>query len=154
MVIFIICIKCGLSKNNHSKGMCKKCYHRNDYLKHIDERLIYASKYSKDHPEQTKIYSKNAYRRDKLIVLKMCGGIKCINCGQIDVRILELNYIGGGHAKLIREKKISYGASLLRDIINGKTDKKLFNIMCKVCNNAEVCSRLYGLKYKIIPQKY
>jgi len=104
-------------------------------------------------PKRKKIQKKFNEKR-KILALNLCGGLECINCGQTDIRTLELNFIGGGHTKLAKSNKIFETRSIYYNLIKGKIDPKLFDVRCKVCNMVEYVERVFGLKYKIIVQKY
>lgn len=140
------CSSCGITKtpkwyfhsNQYKSTLCKKCY---DRIRNSNKSTWFLNRRKK--------YRMNG----KLRVLRKCGSTVCINCGQTDIRVLELNMIGGGHTKLVRDKKMAHGGKLHEDIVAGRVDHKLFNVLCKPCNMAEYVERVFGIKYKITSSK-
>lgn len=61
----------------------------------------------------------------KLVIEKL--GSKCVNCGERDYRVLQLNHINGGGRK---DKALR---TICREILDGKRDGD-FDLRCANCN--------------------
>jgi len=86
----------------------------------------YMKTYRKSKPHHVK-YLKDL--REKAV--NILGGPICENCGCDVSSLLEINHIqGNGNT----ERRHTNRASFLRAIVNGKSDKRLYNILCKICN--------------------
>ena len=83
----------------------------------------------KSHPEQwNKIFREYRYRIKHTAFLALGG--KCVECGNTDMRVFQINHVNGGGSKEYRSRGVE---PVYRDIIlkNRRTD---VNLMCANCN--------------------
>lgn len=121
---------------------------RQYYYANRDAIHRYKKKYYDTHREQFRQYSHNAYQERKVKVLKMLGEPKCVNCGCMDPRLLEVNHVNGGG----RAERKGKNNNIYERITCGKRDTKDLNTMCRVCNQLDHIVRKYpdlAGKYKI-----
>jgi hypothetical protein len=85
-------------------------------------------------------------------VMDVLGGPKCINCGCKVLSILEINHINGGgnrgSNRSENERKKNF-----RKIISGRIDRKLYNVLCRVCNAMHYVAEILGIKGHIVVWK-
>ena len=76
------------------------------------------------------IYQRRYYTKLKLRAMIVCGGPKCLHCGETDIRTLEFDHIyggGGKHHESLKNTKEMYMYAL-------KHPEK-FQILCANCNH-------------------
>jgi len=86
---------------------------------------------------------KKAYAKLRLEVLTLLssGKPECERCGCPEISILEVNHRRGGG-----NKHRECGARLWRAVRHlGVAAKEKFNVLCKICNQADYVSRQFGL---------
>lgn len=143
------CNKCGIelnqdnwrpsNKRQHRK-ICKKCV-RQIQSKHrqTDKYRQTEREYSKKHRETIHQNMKRFRDRLTLKVLSIIGKgeIKCVRCGNTDVRILTINHKNGGGRKERRTYDKGKGGrpGLFRDILKGNRTTNDLEILCRPCND-------------------
>jgi len=68
----------------------------------------------------------------RLAAINFLGG-KCIRCGYLDVRALQIDHIDGGGGKLRKGKGIRSRTSYYKDIVDG-IDIEKYQLLCANCN--------------------
>lgn len=103
------CLSCGLNRHRAPKS-CKNQAHITAYnssLKAVLRRQL-------------------QLRIEAIMIL---GG-KCINCGNSDVRVLQINHKNGGGNKDFKENSVG----VYRRIINHPETRKDYDVRCANCN--------------------
>lgn len=110
------CISCNEEQPHHAKGLCRRCYSREQgrrlYKENPDRYKITSSKWYHAHKDNVKAYRKKnidnirIYRRAyenkiRLDVLDLLGR-KCVRCGFDDWQGLQIDHINGGGSKEMR----------------------------------------------------
>lgn len=143
---------------------------KRDYYKDVEKSRRYSKNYmkkwGKEHPDRIKQINKNNHLKHREKHLELMnkrrlrvrlkaleivgkGRIECSNCGQKDIRILQINHINGGGR--IDTRKFNGNGSFYYAIINGKRKTNDLNILCAVCNQAHFIEHKYGVKYDVKP---
>jgi hypothetical protein len=105
----------------------------------------YNREWRKRNPQKQKDIDFRARQNLRMKVFNYLGGAKCVRCGCMDTRILEINHKNlGGH----KEQEVMGHANFLRSILRDKR-KDEFEVVCQVCNSAHYCEQKFGAKYKI-----
>ncbi|MBF6555535.1 MAG: hypothetical protein IVW52_05085 [Acidimicrobiales bacterium] len=71
-------------------------------------------------------------------VLERLGGAHCVRCGATDLRILEVNHIGGGGRLEPRS-----GLELYAEIRRGVRSSQGLNVLCRPCNSIDYIERRF-----------
>lgn len=111
------------------------------------------ARYRKNHPKYREKENLEGRKRTlefkKQAMIKIANGIICSGgCGCNDLRILEINHIGGRSYDERSSLNPNRGDAFYKAIISGEYTKPL-SILCRVCNAAEYVKRKYGFDYKI-----
>jgi hypothetical protein len=70
--------------------------------------------------------------------MEVLGGTECTICGNTDIRMLEINHIGG-----IGKGHRFFGSQLYVRIVDGRLPREKFNVLCRLCNVLEYIERKY-----------
>jgi hypothetical protein len=145
----------------------RKAYHAKYYQDHKEEKTKYAAKYARSHKREITGYTMKyrqahkeeiakyhaEYRQDikRQTMIKVSGKVECVaqGCGCDDLRFLELDYKDGGHNALVRAGKLNAGRQLYRDIISGRVDPNLFEVLCRAHNAVYHLEKKLGVKWEI-----
>ena len=98
-----------------------------------EESKIYMRKWRSKNKDKVREYNKTNILRNRLKVMDMLGGRKCVKCGCIDIRCLQIDHINGDR----KREKYTVGGSRMyyiqirRNIENGS---KNYQILCANCN--------------------
>ena len=123
----------------------KKEYDKRYYSKHKGAFKMYADVH------RIRIRGNKQIRvlRDKRTIWKMLGGAKCVRCGCIDERILEINH-KEGHGNAER-RSLGGTGYFFAAIIRGKRKIDDLEVLCKVCNIVHYLEYKYGIfNYEVI----
>ena len=99
---------------------------RKDYI--VMSSREQARKYYQDHKEQKRNYGKRYYIKLRGDVIHLLGS-KCQDCGNNDIRVLQVDHVSGGGSKEHRELG---WVRIMRKIRNGQTDG--YQLLCANCN--------------------
>lgn len=115
-------------KNNPEMYRARKKRYRE---KHKDQMTKWTKEWRRKHPKKCKNYSKKWRKKLKLEVLIHYGGNppKCSRCETGDIRVLEIDHIGGGGNKH-RQNVTGNFYVWLRD----NNFPKGFRVLCRNCN--------------------
>jgi len=150
--------------NGYVCRTCSKKYDHHRYETHKGYFQIYARdnttkirNYYKNNKYKWKERNDNIKIRAMKIVMdanNMVGKIQCciMGCGCDDLSLLQLNYKNGGHTALIRAGKLTGGVYLRLDIIAGRVDASLFEVMCRAHNSVDHLEKKAG--HKLFDIKY
>jgi hypothetical protein len=75
--------------------------------------------------------------RLKLAVLTRLGGPRCVRCGCTDIRLLDVNHIGGVNANEDRR----HGTRFYEAILSGVVSSAGLNVLCRPCNILDYVER-------------
>jgi len=117
----------------------RRDYNRKYYQEHKEHILSTNKKYRQEHKEQDKrwraTYTKKHYDeirqihwKRKLKVVEMLGG-KCRRCGEMDIRVLQVNHINGGGRRDPLGK-----TDLYLEIVQGRRPIDDLELLCANCN--------------------
>lgn len=99
-------------------------------------------------PVAAKLYgAKLRYGMFRRMALEKLSGKPpvCARCGCDDYRILEVNHRNG----VSRERRHrENGVILWRMVLKTENSEKYFNVLCKVCNQADYVERAFGIEQK------
>jgi len=84
-------------------------------------------RYRRSHRESVRRKARRYYQKSKLKVIEMLGG-KCCNCGNEDIRVLQVNHINGGGSE---DNKLG---NFYRRIVNGTRKTEDLELLCANCN--------------------
>lgn len=120
---------------------CRKEYYR----KNREAVLARRREYHWNNKNAISARNKRYNDRLKREAMEVLGGIKCVGCGNGDIRTLEVNHIDG-----IGKGHRFFGAQLYVRILDGRLPREKFNVLCRLCNVLEYIERRYpDLKGKI-----
>ncbi len=112
-----ICNKCKKNKqaypNVNNNNWCREC--NNKYHREYDRKTGITKKY------------KWLLRKKALLMI----GNSCINCGETDIRILQINHKDGGGGKEYGKGKHSL---MYRKLISGERKTNDLDVRCANCN--------------------
>jgi len=128
------------TKKTKSFGMFKNCYvcrkrfpineFKQYYNQNVNRKYVYAI---------CKICLKQKSKKDRSkqkikAFLIIQDEIKCVRCGCLDIRFLEINHkIGGGNKEA--KKKGGAGQIIIQDIISGRRKTDDLELLCRPCNH-------------------
>lgn len=72
----------------------------------------------------------------KIKVLEMLGGVRCVQCKNTYLGILEINHINGGGRKESKNRRNIYS-----DIYYGRRNTDDLNVKCRLCNALDYLQR-------------
>ena len=151
-----ICYKCGTplfddnwypSQRRAQHRICKTCHQKQN------ETTI--KRFRALHPDSNRMRLREFRKRGKGIeymkkirtkALERIGPLRCVYCGQTDLRVLEINHKNGGGTKEFHSKS-TY--TFYKGIISGTRKADDLEITCSVCNKMHYLKLKYGLEYKI-----
>lgn len=70
-------------------------------------------------------------RERRLAIISLLGG-KCEECGETDLRVLQLDHRNGGGSKERRE--IGDPSIVFKMVLEGLLDIRRYNLLCANCN--------------------
>lgn len=93
-------------------------------------------------------WERNYLRRLREKALEVLGGAVCRGCGCDVLAILEINHKSGGGG---RERAGMAQAQFYRALINGKIDRKKYDVLCRICNALHYVRDILKIKgHKVI----
>jgi len=114
------------------------------------KKLEWQRQNRKLHPEKWRKYDtdckRRANHRRRMKIIELLGG-KCVRCGFIDWRALQIDHVNGNGQKDIRaQNSILYYKRVLRRILEGSKDYQLLCANCNWIKRYEKREYVYGKK--------
>ncbi len=134
-----ICPRCKKDEKRSGGAWCKKCY----------------ATWAKEHERKFQYGRKRAWLMRKKALLTI--GNECENCGEKDIRVLQINHLKGGGSEERKGKNRKRSShKFYRDIVIGKRKLDDLNILCSNCNIIYEYERgrLKAWSFKDLPLKY
>lgn len=96
--------------------------------RYIESERLYALK----NKDKIKSQRKEYMRRERNAVIEALGG-KCVRCGFIDIRALQIDHINGGGSRERKEIKFkgAFNKHVLRSFLKGENK---YQLLCANCN--------------------
>lgn len=85
-----------------------------------------------------KVINREYYRNIKIAVIELLGG-RCVECGNTDVRVLQLDHVNDDG--YLDRPKFGAGVVLARAILSGKRSVEGLQILCGNCHHLKSWSQ-------------
>lgn len=91
----------------------------------------YQKRWRSEHPDYMRRYMNQRLAKARASVIALLGE-KCLECGNDDRRVLQINHLDGNDGKTRREPKD--GSNFCVAILKGQRSTKDLNLLCANCN--------------------
>lgn len=122
------CIICGNEFETNKRGQPRQ--YCGEKCKRLRKRQ-YEKDYYENHLEIRKLQKLQTRRKLRMKIIVLLGG-KCIQCGESDVRCLQIDHINGGGGK--ERKSLSVWKYYQKVLESVKMNKREYQCLCANCN--------------------
>lgn len=125
------CVGCeGIKHKHKGHGLCWNCYDKKRY-KTNPKVKEYREKYRRNNPEKIKESQRKYHQKNRKLLFDLLGN-KCVKCGFLDKRALQIDHInGGGRAERIKYNTKDFHRIVLKSL---KSKEKKYQLLCANCN--------------------